>query len=235
MRFGRTLGSFVPLVAAGAAVALGPACGRGVPAQPTDGGPTIDASQDVVRIPYDGAPSPEAGPRTAVHADFVSTRVDTASLMFAAGEMQTSGEPFMQNFAGRNLAYYDRYYIPVDQYLVPDHRRHAALAGVHGPLRLQQRGRVLRVLEVPREHARLRDGRRRLARQRAPAERPSGGHAARQVAHARASSCCSPRGPTCRATRTSTAARPWAATRSTTSASRASGRRWSRTGPSTPR
>ena len=73
---------------------------------------------------YDGLPEPEAGPRTAVKAEFVSTRVDTMQLMFAAGEMQTSGEPFVQNFAGRNLAYYDRYFLPVDQYLVPV---------VHGP------------------------------------------------------------------------------------------------------
>src|SRR5579872_6190115 len=119
MRLGRTLGTFAPLGAATLATTLSAACGRGVPAQPTDAGAVADAVQDVVRIPYDGPPSPEAGPRTAVQAEFVSTRVDSASLMFAAGEMQTSGEPFVQNFAGRYLSYYDRYYIPVDQYLVP--------------------------------------------------------------------------------------------------------------------
>jgi len=81
--------------------------------------PPIDATPEYVRIPYDGLPEPDAGPRTAVAAEFVSTRVQTMQLMFAAGEMQTSGEPFMQNFAGRNLAYYDRYYLPVDEYLVP--------------------------------------------------------------------------------------------------------------------
>jgi hypothetical protein len=84
------------------------------------GGPApVDAALDHVRVPYDGLPEPEAGPRTAVHAEFVSTRVDTMQLMFAAGEMQTSGEPFVQNFAGRNLSYYDRYITPVDQYIVP--------------------------------------------------------------------------------------------------------------------
>ena len=54
-----------------------------------------------------------------MHAEFQSTRIDTMRLLFAAGEMQTSGEPFAQNFGGRDLAYFDRYYIPVDQYLVP--------------------------------------------------------------------------------------------------------------------
>ena len=79
----------------------------------------LDAAPDHVRVPYDGLPGPETGPRTAVVADLVSTRVDTMQLMFAAGEMQTSGEPFVQNFAGRNLAYYDRYITPPNQYLVP--------------------------------------------------------------------------------------------------------------------
>jgi hypothetical protein len=81
----------------------------------------MDATPDYVRVPYDGLPEPDAGPRTPVAAEFLSTRVQTMSLMFAAGEMQTSGEPFVQNFAGRNLAYYDRYYLPVDEYLVPVH------------------------------------------------------------------------------------------------------------------
>jgi hypothetical protein len=40
-------------------------------------------------------------------------------LMFAAGEMQTSGEPFAQNFAGRSLADYSRYQLPPNQYTVP--------------------------------------------------------------------------------------------------------------------
>ena len=80
----------------------------------------MDAAPDHVRIPYDGFPEPEAGPRTAVHAEFASTRVDTMELMFAAGEMQTSGEPFVQNFAGRNLSYYDRFVVDaVNQYIVP--------------------------------------------------------------------------------------------------------------------
>ena len=107
-------------------IALGDsaACGGGGPsaASGDDGsvGPApVDAAPDYVRVPYDGLPEPEAGPRTAVQAEFVSTRVYTMQLMFAAGEMQTSGEPFVQNFAGRNLGYYDRYFLPVNQYLVP--------------------------------------------------------------------------------------------------------------------
>jgi hypothetical protein len=99
------------------------ACGGGSPASSGDDGggpaPPSDTGVDHVRIPYDGLAGPEAGPRTPVQAELVSGRVDTMQLMFAAGEMQTSGEPFVQHFAGRNLAYYDRYLVPVDQYLVP--------------------------------------------------------------------------------------------------------------------
>ncbi|HEY6462747.1 MAG TPA: hypothetical protein VIY73_21405, partial [Polyangiaceae bacterium] len=80
----------------------------------------LDARPDRARVPYDGYPTPEGGPRTPVVADWVSQRVDTMQVMFAAGEMQTSGEPFVQNFAGRNLAYYDRYITPPNQYLVPE-------------------------------------------------------------------------------------------------------------------
>jgi hypothetical protein len=78
-----------------------------------------DAAADVTseRSAYD-APSPPRAPRTPVSAEFVSNRVDTQSLLFAAGEMQISGEPFVQNFAGRNLNGYDRNYVPPDQYLL---------------------------------------------------------------------------------------------------------------------
>jgi hypothetical protein len=38
--------------------------------------------------------------------------------MFAAGEMQISGEPFASHFAGRNLNDYDRTYLPTDQYII---------------------------------------------------------------------------------------------------------------------
>ena len=119
MATSRILAVCAPLAAAGLSAGIGSACSRGLPATGADAGGAIDAGFDVGRIAYDGAPSAEAGPRTPVHAEFLSTRVDTMQLMFAAGEMQTGGEPFAQNFGGRNLAYYDRYYIPVDQYLVP--------------------------------------------------------------------------------------------------------------------
>ena len=80
---------------------------------------TDSGSADAVyeRVPYDGA-SPPGVPRVPVQAAVVSTRVDTQSLLFAAGEMQISGEPFAQGFAGRNLADYDRNYLPPDQYIL---------------------------------------------------------------------------------------------------------------------
>jgi hypothetical protein len=67
---------------------------------------------------YDGLPTLPAPPRTPVKSEFLSLEVDTMSLMFAAGEMQTSGEPFASNFAGRNLADYDRFLLPPNLYLV---------------------------------------------------------------------------------------------------------------------
>jgi hypothetical protein len=52
-----------------------------------------------------------------VKAELVTAEVTTEPLLFAAGEMQISGEPFAQTFAGRNLAYYDRTYLPPNMYL----------------------------------------------------------------------------------------------------------------------
>jgi hypothetical protein len=106
------------LVLAAAATSSG-ACGKSHLPAAGENDASTDAPMDVVRIPYDGLPAPEAGPRTPVRAELVTSRVDTMQLMFAAGEMQTSGEPFAQNFAGRNLQDYNRYWIPVDQYIVP--------------------------------------------------------------------------------------------------------------------
>ena len=119
----RVRSTITPLLAACVWMALGlsGACGSGhVPGAETADATTSDAVSDAPPFPaYDGLPAADAGPRSRVHAEFMSTRVNTEQLMFAAGEMQTSGEPFAQNFGGRNLHYYDRYYIPVDQYLVP--------------------------------------------------------------------------------------------------------------------
>jgi hypothetical protein len=118
-------GALAPVALAALALGQASACSGGRPSsagaslEDASMPPPIDATPEYVRVPYDGLPEPEAGPRTPVAAEFVSTRAQTMQLMFAAGEMQTSGEPFMQNFAGRNLAYYDRYYLPVDEYLVP--------------------------------------------------------------------------------------------------------------------
>jgi hypothetical protein len=109
-----------PLLSACLAIGLAGACGTGhVPEAETADATTTALNDASPFAAYDGLPAVDAGPRTPVHAEYVSTRVNTEQLMFAAGEMQTSGEPFAQNFGGRNLAYYDRYYIPVDQYLVP--------------------------------------------------------------------------------------------------------------------
>jgi hypothetical protein len=84
-----------------------------------DGGGPGDASSDVVYdvLPYDGISSTSV-PRIPVYAEVVSNRVDTQSLLFAAGEMQISGEPFASGFAGRNLGDYDRNYIPPNQYIL---------------------------------------------------------------------------------------------------------------------
>ncbi len=107
------------LLSVGVAIGVSGACGAGHVPQSEAADATAPVADATPFPAYDGLPTSEAGPRTPVVAELVSTRVNTEQLMFAAGEMQTSGEPFAQNFGGRNLAYYDRYYIPVDQYLVP--------------------------------------------------------------------------------------------------------------------
>ncbi len=64
--------------------------------------------------------------------------------------MQISGEPFAQTFAGRNLAYYDRTYLPPNMYL--DGLGTDAEDAHPRPVRLLHRRRELRVLEVLHEH-----------------------------------------------------------------------------------
>ncbi len=76
-----------------------------------------DAVPDYVVLPYDGVASTQV-PRVPVHSELVSGRTFVAPVMFAAGEMQTSGEPFASLFAGRNLNDYDRSYLPTDQYIL---------------------------------------------------------------------------------------------------------------------
>jgi hypothetical protein len=118
--------SFVSFALLCPVVAVAASCGSNLPssAGPEDAGgdattgdAPLDAPFDHVRIPYDGN-APPAGPRTRVTAELKSSRVDVQQLMFAAGEMQISGEPFAQHFAGRNLNNYDRTYLPTDQYIV---------------------------------------------------------------------------------------------------------------------
>jgi hypothetical protein len=69
-----------------------------------------DASVD------DATPDAEAVPAVPVTSETVSRRTNVEQMMFAAGEMQISGEPFAENFAGRNLDGYDRFKLPTDSY-----------------------------------------------------------------------------------------------------------------------
>jgi hypothetical protein len=113
--------AFAPITALALAAGHAAACGGGDDsAQPDGGASQQDAYVEHDRAPFDGSPTPEAGPRTPVKAENVvmPPRVDTMQLMFAAGEMQTSGEPFASNFAGRNLADYDRYVLPPNLYII---------------------------------------------------------------------------------------------------------------------
>jgi hypothetical protein len=126
MRRAKLLGA-VTAVTTGAAL-LGSACSSGstAPAAADSGAMTdatmadvgvADVSPDYMILPYDGVASPQVT-RVPVHAELVSQRTLVAQLMFAAGEMQTSGEPFASIFAGRNLNDYDRSYLPTDQYIL---------------------------------------------------------------------------------------------------------------------
>lgn len=121
------LGTWAALAAA---TALACACGgddhTASPDGGSDGAAADDASvakdaavTDVVyeRTAYDGT-SPPGVPRVPVYSTVVSKRVDVQSLLFAAGEMQISGEPFASGFAGRNLGDYNRNYVPPDQYIL---------------------------------------------------------------------------------------------------------------------
>jgi hypothetical protein len=119
MRFALRAFALAPVALAALALGEASGCGRTTfPDAPDDGG-SGDVAVEHVRVPYDGLPSPGTGTATPVHAEFLSRRVDTMNLMFAAGEMQTSGEPFAQNFAGRNLFDYSRYALPPNLYTVP--------------------------------------------------------------------------------------------------------------------
>src|ERR1700740_1736604 len=84
------------------------ACGANHVPVGGDASTANDATPDHLRIPYDGLAPEPATARIPVPAGFGAppVRTGTMQLMFAAGEMQTSGEPFAQNFAGRNLFYY---------------------------------------------------------------------------------------------------------------------------------
>ena len=120
MRAARLYVLGVPLVAALVAVA----CSDGPAASPAGGADAslpVDATMDDVawdhvRVPYDAGAGPSVA-RVPVTAGLTSRRTDVQQLMFASGEMQQSGEPFAEHFAGRNLAGYDRTHLPTDQYI----------------------------------------------------------------------------------------------------------------------
>jgi hypothetical protein len=86
-------------------------------ARPHDAG-VRDASLDYQVTAYDGLAPDAAVARVPVHAELVSNRVYVDHLLFAAGEMQISGEPFASGFAGRNLGDYDRNWLPPNQYIL---------------------------------------------------------------------------------------------------------------------
>ncbi len=121
----RKLASFLasPIVLCLAGLACG---GDDSGAAAADGGNDAagDASSELAplwdgnTVPYD-AGGPSVTQRVPVASSLVSREVDAQGMMFAAGEMQISGEPFAQFFAGRNLNFYDRAFLPPDQYLIP--------------------------------------------------------------------------------------------------------------------
>ena len=112
-------------IALGAGTCLVVACSSTPQAAPgMDGGGGVDGSTDggsrdatYEQVPYDGTSLPSAA-RVPVYSQVLSDRVDVQQLLFAAGEMQISGEPFASGFAGRNLGDYDRNYIPPNQYIL---------------------------------------------------------------------------------------------------------------------
>jgi hypothetical protein len=130
MRIRRVLVACCPLAALGAILSCsGDDTNAGAPTGPlSDATTPLDASSespgpsplwDGNRPGYDSA-GPPAAPRVPVAAELVSKQVDVQGMMFSAGEMQISGEPFAEFFAGRNLNFYDRTFLPPDMYLVPD-------------------------------------------------------------------------------------------------------------------
>jgi hypothetical protein len=86
-------------------------------ARPHDSG-ARDVSIDYQVTAYDGLAPDAAVARVPVHAELVSNRVYVDHLLFAAGEMQISGEPLASGFAGRNLGDYDRNWLPPNQYIL---------------------------------------------------------------------------------------------------------------------
>ncbi len=124
----RTFAHLIGRCATGLAVGvLGLSCGSGRGAAGSGGDASArDArSSDAAAFLWDGSRAPyeasvaESVPRVPVVAEMVSREVDVQGMMFSAGEMQISGEPFAQFFGGRNLAYYDRAFVPPDRYLIP--------------------------------------------------------------------------------------------------------------------
>ncbi len=101
-------------------LALAAACGSTTyadgPVVANDGSADV-ARPDRVRPAFDGG-LVSSGARVKVVAETETRTVQIEDLMFAAGEMQISGEPFAQGFAGRDLGAYDRTALPPNLYIV---------------------------------------------------------------------------------------------------------------------
>jgi hypothetical protein len=118
MRRSRTLLPF-----AFVALAIAAACRSVAPNSETSSGDQVQPVPLPDAAAFPDSPAYEAGaapsvPRVPVQAVLVTARTNVQQLMFAAGEMQESGEPFAENFAGRNLNDYDRTYLPPDEYIL---------------------------------------------------------------------------------------------------------------------
>jgi hypothetical protein len=103
-----------------AVLALAAACGDTTYADGPDAAVDANAAdvpKDRNHPAFDGG-EVASGSRVKVLAETETRTVQIEDLMFAAGEMQISGEPFAEGFAGRDLGGYDRTRLPTNLYVV---------------------------------------------------------------------------------------------------------------------
>jgi len=123
MRYGSFLVTPLVVIVVGA---FGVSCGNGASARGADAA-LADATMSRAPLLWDGSSAsyeasvPVGVPHVPVVAELLSPKVevDVQGMMFSAGEMQISGEPFAEFVGGRNLNYYDRAFLPPDRYLIP--------------------------------------------------------------------------------------------------------------------